>query len=304
MLATAPINACGRRMPSIMKGVLLMAVGGAFYTFNDAAMKLALADMPYGRAILVRGIFCCVLLLAIAQIQFGLKRLLWSNTRGQLLCGLFYVLASFLFIYSLPFLSFPVAITALYTSPLFIVLLAPWLLGERLTLARVLASLAGFLGVALVARSDVVSFSWLVLLPIASALATALRDITLRKLVSTENSLSILFSQQATLTAFGLIFAALEWNPQLTPTNYSYALATGAGLGLLLGVYCTIEAFRTSDVSAVSALRYASIVWAAVVGAVIWDDRFSWVQIFGMLLVIGSGTLIAWAERKPRVPST
>lgn len=281
-----------------------MAVGGVFYALSDAAMKVALADMSFGRATLVRGVLCCLLLLVIAKIQFGLQRLAWNNPRGQLLCGFFYVLASSLFIYSLPLLSFPVAVTALYTSPLFIVLLVPWLLGERLTGVRILASIAGFLGVALTAHSEGISFSWWTLLPIGSALAIALRDIVLRKLVSTENSLSLLFSQQASLATFGLVFATFEWTPLSTSTNFTYMIVAGASIGLLLGVYCTIEAFRTSDISAVSALRYASIVWAALIGAVIWGDRLSLVQVFGMLLVIGSGLLIVWAERKTTIPKT
>src|SRR4029079_12748454 len=116
--------------------------------------------------------------------RFGFRYLGWKNFRGQLTCSTWYILASFLFIYSLPFLSFPVAITALYTSPLFIVLLAPWFLGERINALRIVATLAGFLGVGLAAQTDNVTISWFVLLPVGSALATALRDISLRKLVS------------------------------------------------------------------------------------------------------------------------
>jgi drug/metabolite transporter (DMT)-like permease len=280
----------------------MMTAGGAFYTFNDAAMKMALVDMTYGRAILVRGVMSCALLFLVAVIKWGPALLVWKNLRGQMECSFYYVLASFLFIYSLPFLSFPIAITALYTSPLFIALLAPWLLKERLNATRVISSLIGFAGVALAARSgDNSSLSWLVLLPIGSALATAMRDITLRRLVRTDNSVSILFFQQASLTLFGMAYALLE--PSLgmvEPGASPYGIAVAASLGLLLGVYCTIEAFRASDVSAVSALRYASIVWAAFVGAIFWGDRFSVVQIIGMLLVIASGTLIALVERRPK----
>ena len=280
----------------------MMTAGGAFYTFNDAAMKMALVDMTYGRAILVRGVMSCALLFLVVVIKWGPASLAWKNLRGQMECSFYYVLASFLFIYSLPYLSFPVAITALYTSPLFIALLAPWLLKERLNATRVISSLIGFAGVALAARSgDNSSFSWLVLLPIGSALATAMRDITLRRLVRTENSVSILFFQQASLTLFGMAYASLEPSLGMAPGAIPYSIAIAASLGLLLGVYCTIEAFRASDVSAVSALRYASIVWAAFVGAIFWGDRFSIVQIIGMLLVIASGILIALVERRPKI---
>src|SRR6185312_1698747 len=175
-----------------MRGVLLMAAGGAFYTLNDATMKFALSDISYGRAILVRGVACCALLFLAGLLRSGTKLFRWTNLFGQLECGLYYILASFLFIYSLPFLSFPIAVTALYTSPLFIVLLAPWFLRERLTAARVAVAVFGFFGVALAARAQDSAFSWMVLLPVGSALATAMRDITLRKLIRSDTSFSIL----------------------------------------------------------------------------------------------------------------
>src|SRR5215472_6417591 len=163
-----------------MRGALMMTAAGAFYTFNDAAMKIALSDTSNGWAIFIRGVICCAVLLIVAFQGKGLVALGWRNLRGQLECGGYYVLAAFLFIYSLPLLSFPVAVTALYTSPLFLVLLAPLLLEERINSVRLGATAVGFFGAALTARPNTGAFSWVVLFPLGSALATAMRDITLR----------------------------------------------------------------------------------------------------------------------------
>jgi drug/metabolite transporter (DMT)-like permease len=282
----------------VMRGALMMTAAGAFYTLNDAAMKLALSDTSNGWAIFIRGVNCCAVLLIVAFQGKGFVKLRWTNLRGQLECGAYYVLAAFLFIYSLPNLSFPVAVTALYTSPLFLVLLAPLLLHERLNSVRLSATVVGFLGAALTARPSTGVFSWLVLFPLGSAFATAMRDITLRKLVQSDNSFSILFFQQFSLMLFGLAYSAVAPTAALATSQITYGIILAASLGVLLGVYCTIEAFRASDVSAVSALRYLAIVWAALIGAAVWNDRFSFSQILGMLLVIASGTAVTLSERR------
>lgn len=276
----------------------MMTAAGAFYTFNDAAMKIALSDTSNGWAIFIRGVICCAVLLIVAFQGKGLVALGWRNLRGQLECGGYYVLAAFLFIYSLPLLSFPVAVTALYTSPLFLVLLAPLSLEERINSVRLGATAVGFFGAALTARPNTGAFSWVVLFPLGSALATAMRDITLRRLVRTDNSISILFFQQFSLMVFGLAYSAVAPTAALATSWSTYCIILAASLGVLLGVYCTIEAFRASDVGAVSALRYVAIVWAALIGAVVWGDRFTFPQILGMLLVIGSGTAVTLSERR------
>jgi drug/metabolite transporter (DMT)-like permease len=95
-----------------------------------------------------------------------------------------------------------------------------------------------------------------------------------------------------------LAYSAIAPTAALATSLFTYCIILAASLSIMLAVYCTIEAFRASDVSAVSSLRYLAIVWAAIIGAAVWNDRFSFSQILGMLLVMAGGMAVTLSERR------
>ncbi len=280
-----------------MNGIALMLLASVCFTVNDAALKLALAGLPYGQAVAVRGIVSCTLVFGFAFLKVGLKAIVWNSPRGQIESALWFVAASFLFVYALPHLEFAVAITALYTAPLFSVVLARLVLGERISGMKITATVLGFVGVALTAGVNE-RIEWPILLPIASALCTAIRDIKLRTLLRTENSLSILTTHQAGLTIFGAAFALLEAAPSIEPSAVSYGFAAVASLGGVLGVHFTLAAFRVAEVSTVAVCRYSAVLWAAMVGYLLFGTQIEIGQMAGMAMVIMSGVLIALEGRR------
>lgn len=285
-----------------MRGIVLMMLGTAFFTLNDAAMKYALTDMPYGLAIGIRGVTSCLILVTVVYFKTGINAVVWNNVRGQLAATFLYVLASFLYLLCLPNLSFPIAVTAIYTAPLFAVILAWRFLGERMQPVRGVATVIGFIGVVLAVGAQDASVSWVVLLPVGSALATAIRDIKLKPLLRSEGSFSILIAHQVGLALFGLIYAAYEGIPTSIPSTTSFVLAVSASVGSILGVYFVVESFRVSDVSTVSAFRYSAILWAALLGALVWGNSVTPVQAAGMALVIFSGIIVTLSHGAPKPP--
>lgn len=276
-----------------MKAIALMLLGSASFTMNDAAMKLALASLPYGQAVALRGVTSCLLLFAFAFLKIGMKAAIWHNVRGQFEASAWYVVASFAYVYALPYLDFPVAVTAVYTAPLFAVILAWWFLDETLRPVTVLSTILGFAGVILAVGIHGSALDWMVLLPVASALATAIRDIKLRGLTKSENSFSILLAHQTGLTLFGIVYAIFEAPPALPPPTLSYVSAVSASTGAILGIYFTVEAFRYSEIGSISAFRYSAILWAALLGVVVWGNHVDSAQIAGMLLVAICGATVA-----------
>lgn len=279
-----------------MKAIALILLGSAAFTFNDVTMKLALASMPFGQTVTIRGITSCILLFAVAVLKTGVRAAIWNDVRGQLEAMLWYVASAFLYIYSLPYLDFPVAVTAVYTAPLFSVLLAWWFLGEKLRPITIVSTLLGFVGVVLAVGFEKSAIQWMVILPVMTGLATAIRDIKLRRLIRSENSFSILITHQVGLTLFGITLALYESGPTFPPPAASYLSAAGASIGGMLGVYFIVEAFRISEIGSISAFRYSAILWAGLLGALIWGNQFDATQILGMLLVTASGATIAIAR--------
>jgi drug/metabolite transporter (DMT)-like permease len=270
-------------------GVVLMLVACVIYALTDAGTKLALAHLPLGQVIVVRGLFICLPVLALTIWRGRLADLRWQSFGPQLACGLCHALAAWFFLWSLPLLSLPVAVTAVYTSPLFVVILAPLLLKERLGVVRVSAAVIGFIGIMFVAHPTPSAFNWAIVLPVVSALLAAFRDIFLRRLVRSDSSISVVMFSQLVLMLSGVPFLFLEWSPMDFQDTW-FLLAIGIGVGV--ATFYTIEALRHAEASFVSAFRFSGIIWAGLFGFAIWGNTPDFLELFGMALV-GLGGAVA-----------
>jgi drug/metabolite transporter (DMT)-like permease len=275
----------------VPKGIILMVLAGLLYMLNNAAMKLVVEDIPLGEAIFLRGLFVCIPLLFV----IGLRRrrsFSWTTAGPQSICAILSVLTVCLFVGSLPFLSLPVAVTISYSSPLFVILFAPLLLGERIDWTRGAVTVVGFIGVVTMALPSGASFSWVILMPLASALVMGLRDIAFRSFLINNDPLSILTSSQVAVTMVGLALALFAWSPP-TITHVLLLFAAAACFGV--GVYFAIEAFRYGEASTIAGFRYSGMLWAVLVSFLIWGDLPSGTQIVGTLLVAGAGSVaVVW----------
>jgi drug/metabolite transporter (DMT)-like permease len=165
--------------------------------------------------------------------------------------------------------SFSVAITAAYTNPLFLVLLSPWLLFERVGPARIAAVIIGFLGIALISRPEAGAFSWAILLPIGSALFGAFRDVWMRRLIRSDSSVSILLFSQLLLTFSGMPTTIFDG---VSIGLHELGLLCLMALGMGLSIFCSIEAFRLAEASFVAPFRYSGMVWAPLFAYPIWNE--------------------------------
>ena len=290
-----------RRTTAPLKGIALMLLACLLYTFNNAAMKLVLEDIPLGQAILIRGLVVCAPLLLLTRMRGGqpFRRSLFG---AQSICAVLSVLTVCLFVGSLPYLSLPVAVTVSYTSPLFVILMAPLLLGERIGVIRGGAAVIGFAGVVMIAHPAGGAFSWVILMPLGSALFMGLRDIAFRRFLASHDSLSILTFSQIAVALVGLGLALFAWSPM---GGMHVLLLIGAGTCFGLGVFFTIESFRHAEASTAASFRYSGMLWAGLIGFIVWYELPSDGQIIGIPLVAISGLMILMrnARRDEQAPS-
>ncbi len=102
-----------------------------------------------------------------------------------------------------------------FTSPIWVILLSPLVLGEKLTRARLFAAGMGFIGILLVARPDFTALDPGVLAAAASALCFAATNLMTKKLTQGESIVSILFWLTLMQGVFGLVMAGHDGVIQL-----------------------------------------------------------------------------------------
>ena len=141
---------------------------------------------------------------------------------------------------------------------------------------------------------------WTVLLPVASAISGAIRDITTRYMSDTENSTAILFYTNAFIVFAGLM--TIPMGGWVMPNLTDFGLFTAAGCFSGLAHFLLIRSFHYSEVAVVMPFKYLTLLWAVLLGYVVWGDVPDFYMIVGAAFIIASGLYIlyreTWAKRR------
>ena len=282
-------------MSPMLRSLGLMAMGILLLTANDATTKFLVQSHPIGQVVGLRQ--AATLLVLIPYMMFFSR---WSllrvvDLRGQLMRGMLFIIGSMLIVWSLAVLPLATAITMLYLSPIFMVILSVPLLGERISRHRWIAVIGGFAGVLIIMRPGAEAFQWVLLLPLLAAMVNALRDVITRRLARTETSISILFWSNIILMAGGFATLPLGWAPVSTHDAFWFVAA-----GIFNGTahFCIIEALRTGEASAMAPIRYTALLWAALLGFLLWGEVPELWLLAGAVVIVGSSLYMIRAERR------
>jgi drug/metabolite transporter (DMT)-like permease len=282
-------------MSPMLRSLGLMALGILLLTANDATSKYLVQSHPIGQVVGLRQ--ASTLLVLIPYMIFFSR---WSllrvvDLRGQLMRGTLFIIGSMLIVWSLGELPLATAITMLYISPIFMVILSVPLLGERISRHRWVAVIGGFAGVLIIMRPGGASFQWALMLPLLAAMVNALRDVLTRKLARTETSISILFWSNIILMTGGFMTLPMGWAPVSAHDAFWFVAA-----GIFNGTahFCIIDALRTGEASALAPIRYTALLWAALLGFVVWGDVPELWLLAGAAVIVGSSLYMIRAERR------
>ena len=187
------------------------------------------------------------------------------------------------------------------TSPLLVVALAVPMLGERVGLRRWLAVGAGFAGVLLIIRPGFHALDWPLLLPLLGALLWALYQILTRKCAQHDRPATTLLWTAAVGFAVLCLVGPWQWR---SPDTSGWLLLLGVALTGSLSHYALIRALDFAPAGAMQPYSYSLLVWAALLGWLIFGDMPDAITLVGAGLVVASG-LYSWAlDRRKGVRQT
>jgi drug/metabolite transporter (DMT)-like permease len=277
-----------------------MMVGAAFFfSLMSAFVKSLGGTLPSQEIVLVRS--AVTLGYSYALVRWAGKAL-WGNNRTLLvLRGLFGLGGMSCFFWALTALPLADATVLHYTNPVITALLAALVLDETLGRAEIGGALLSLAGVALIAQPSFLFDGASGLNPayvgvaLGGAFFSSCAYVTVRKLRATEDPMVIVFYYPLIAT-LGSIPLTITTDPAW-PTLWQWGvLALGvAGTGTVAQVLLTrgLHAQRAGRAMAVS---YLQIVFAAVWGALFFDEVPDLLSIAGAALVIGGTVLVAQAE--------
>ena len=178
--------------------------------------------------------------------------------------------------------------------PLLIAALSGPVLGERVGWRRWLAIALGFVGVLIILQPSNGVFDPVAVIPLVSALMFALYGLLTRFAARKDPTATSFFytgtAGAVVMTAAGIWF----WEPMSGP-DYGWMLAlclTGVG-----GHWLLIKCYEVAEASAVQPFAYFQLVFASLVGLVVFDKMLRTNVILGAMLIVGAGVFTLWRER-------
>ena len=277
-----------------VSGILCMMGGALALTINDGMAKYLTETYPVGQVMALRGTFILCLLIFLfisARKKLNLKIYSWRNNfyRAAAMTG-----STFCFITGLSYLPIADAIAIAFAAPLLTTLLAVFCLGERVGLHRWLAIFFGFIGVIIIVQPTDDAFKVAALAPLGAAFFGAIRDVITRKITSSESSFTILLTSMFLITLAGYLTFPLGWSEFQVEHIWLFLCSS-----ILVGVaqYLMIEAFRLGEVGLISPFKYSSLLWAVIIGFIVWGDIPGYFVLVGATILIISGVYLLRGEK-------
>jgi drug/metabolite transporter (DMT)-like permease len=286
------------RGDNLALGAALIILAGACFASMGALIKLASATLPNEMVVFLRNVFA-LLFLGPWLIRLGPSVLRTRCLHLHLLRACIGLTTMFCFFWAIPRLHLAEAVLLNYSQPLFIPFIAWLWLGEKPARVVYPAIVVGFVGVAMILKpsSGVVSIPGLVGLGAGVSAACAMTAI--RRLSATEPTTRIVFYFTlfaATISAVGLIWG---WKQ---PSWSALEYMAGAGGCAILGQMLMTKAYSLAPAARVGSFIYSAVVFAGVLGWLIWGETLDRYTLLGIGLVIVAGALAISQRRESETP--
>ncbi len=280
------------------RGIVAMSLGMVSFVANDALIKLVSASLPSGQLIFIRGLFAIALLLALCTAMgvwrsgSGWRAL---GQRAVLVRAGFDALATIAYLTSLFHLPLGNATAINMATPLVITLMAVLWLGERVGPARWVAIGAGFVGVLMIVQPSAEGFNAYAWLCLAGTLLHAARDLVTRRIASSTPSLLITLSTALAVTLLAAAISVAQGWVAVGLTQIG--LLAVASVFLSTGYYLLIVAMRAGEISVIAPFRYVGLLFALVLGWLVWRELPNALAWAGIALLVGAGLYVLHEQR-------
>jgi len=280
-----------------VRGAVFMAVCMAFFVLNDTVMKLAAGQFSLFQAMFLRGIAATTMIGLMAWYQNAFSYTISRKDRRILIVRIIgEVGATLTFLNALFNMPLANATAILQALPLVVTLAAALFLREAVGWRRYLAIIIGFFGVLIIVRPGAEGFNIFSVSAIAAVLFVTLRDLATRQLSPGIPSVLVTFLASFMVTLTGAVLSpALTWKPV---EFGGLLLLFVAAVFIVFAYLFSVKAMRAGDIDFVSPFRYTVLIWAIILGYIVFGDIPDAWTIFGTTIIVATGMFTFYRERQ------
>jgi drug/metabolite transporter (DMT)-like permease len=295
-----PAKPAAVRKSNIPLGILFMIMASLLFAASSALAKWLVAIYPVGEVMFFRS-FSSLVICAIFILPFtGFAVFATDRPRAHIARGLSQSISQTFTVIALWLMPLAGAVAIGFSAPLFTALISIVFLKERSGIVRWTALIAGFLGVLIVTDPGADSLQVGALFALANAVMYGSVTVAVRAMSKKESANTLLMWQMLTLAFFHsfLLVFGFKW-----PTSADAGLFVACGFVNVLAQYCWTRALHLAPATAVSPFYYFLLVWALLIGFVVWEEIPTIGLLVGSAIVVVSGLFLLWHEARRKAAS-
>ena len=278
-------------------GIFLMVITTIVFASQDGLSKYLATEYNVYMVVMIRYWFFAAFVMTISSRKLGgVKQV--AKTKIPLLQifrSLLLVVEMCVTIFAFTLLGLAETHAIFASYPLIIAMLSGPILGEHVGWRRWLAICVGFFGILIILNPGNGIFSPYALVPLAGAILFALYGLLTRYAGQYDNSSTSFFWTGIigciAMTAIGLNF----WDP-VSQADWSIMLILSASG--MLGHFLLIKCYEVAEASAVQPFAYLQLIWASIIGVIIFGEQITTNVFIGACIIVGAGLFTLWRERK------
>jgi S-adenosylmethionine uptake transporter len=271
-----------------------MVAAMACFILNDTCVKAIGTSLPLGEIISIRGVLSVLVIAAICTHQGVLGSVSQLFTPKVISRSLLDVAGTFMFLTALRHMPIANLTAILQSVPLAVVLVSVIFLKEKVGLRRTAAIFAGFLGVVLIVKPTPSTFSIYEVTALGIVFVLAFRDLITKRIPAHVPTFIIALANASFVALGGVVFGLYEGFQGVA--LWQLGLLCAAALLLASGYLFMVSTLRLGDLSGTAPFRYSNVIFAIILGMVIFGEFPDAISYGGMVLIIAAGLYAAHRE--------
>jgi drug/metabolite transporter (DMT)-like permease len=299
-MSLAALRASWKRLPPTVQGLCWILLSGIMFQILNAGLRYVSLDLPPMVTSFFRFLFGLVF---IAPIVWRMGFVVFRTNRPSMQIARNVVHASAFAIWytALPLIPLAEMTAIMFAGPLFITIGAALFLHEKVRWRRWLAIVIGFIGVLIIVRPGFATVGYGTWLMLSSVPVIAASQLLAKAQTKVDSTQTIICWQTVLLILFFLPPAVWQWQ---TPTWEQLVILLGCGLIGSAANMCMVQAFQVAEISSVQPMMFLNIVWASILGYLVFAHTPDIWTFVGAGVIIASTTYIARREAKQNKAAT
>jgi len=279
----------------VPRGILCMVAATLLFSIAFALSKWVVALYPVGEVMFLRSFSSLIVVAAVMLPMTGFSVFGTRRPRDHIARGLSQAISQTLSVLAFSLMPLAGAIAINFSAPLFAALVSIIWLKEQAGPARWSALLVGFLGVLIVTNPGVNSLTLGALFALGNAILYGSVTVAVRGMTKTESANTLLIWQMVTIASFHSFLLLFGWR---LPNPIDALMLFSSGFVMACGQYLWTQALRLAPATAVSPFYYLMLVWALIIGFLVWGDIPTKGLLIGSAIVVASGLFLLWREAR------